>query len=312
MNKAKISGLVVGILVFLLMNFFDRKYLSPIADVLDDTWTQRVFGIDITEEKKLLDIKFITVNNDGDVEHFITRAKNPEEALLSNGYALDEEKRIDTNSPADTLLDDSIIVLNTYRTVLENINISIPYEKIVEGGSLCETLGTKITLQKGVLGVATQTIEKVYVGNSLVSTKLIDEEIISSPRKEILLLSGPNDSPDSVEQIGYNCGYWEAYIDSDVSATDEEKQWLKFTMRLESGCNAESDKHSFYKGLFQWSPCQWYKQFPSDNIFDGKLQIKRTLQKLRAGANPKYMWPAAYKRYVETYGELSWLSSNTN
>ncbi len=54
MNKAKISGLVVEILVFLLMNFFDRQYLSPIADVLDDTWTQKVFGIDTTEEKKLL------------------------------------------------------------------------------------------------------------------------------------------------------------------------------------------------------------------------------------------------------------------
>ena len=80
-------------------------------------------------------------------------------------------------------------------------------------------------------------------------------------------------------------------------------------MRWEYGCNAESDKDDFYKGLFQWSPCQWYSQFPTDNIFDGKAQIRRTLQKLRAGADPEYMWPAVYKRYVATYGELSWLAN---
>ncbi len=312
MRKARIFGVVFGILVFFVLNILDKHFLVPQASVLNYSWTQKVFGIDTLEEKKLLDIKFITVNNDGDVEHFLTNAKTPVEALLLNGYAVDENKKIETNSSSDTLTNDSIIVLNTYRTVLEKVSISIPYEKVTEGESLCENLSTRITLQKGVLGVATQTIQKIYVGDSLVSTEIVGEDLVSSPRKEIILLSGPNDSPDDVEQIGYNCAYWESYIDNEVSATDEEKRWLKFTMRLESGCNAESTKNSYYKGLFQWSPCLWYKQFPNDNIFDGKAQIRRTLQKLRSGANPKYMWPGTYKQYVATYGELSRFVTNSD
>ena len=77
-------------------------------------------------------------------------------------------------------------------------------------------------------------------------------------------------------------------------------------MRKESGCNAEHNRGT-YKGLFQWEPCLWYRLYPTDNIFCGETQIKNTLAKVRAGANPKYMWPAVYKLYVAQYGELSWL-----
>jgi hypothetical protein len=106
------------------------------------------------------------------------------------------------------------------------------------------------------LGVAVQTVQKIYEGNTLVSTEIVGETIVSEPRKEISIVSGPNDSPDEVEQHGYNCPYWESYIDNNIVASDEEKQWLKFTMRWESGCNAESNNNEYYKGLFQWSPCQ--------------------------------------------------------
>lgn len=308
MKKAKLFGCIIGLLVFFTMLGLDNRFFVAQASVLPENWTKMVYGIDASEEKKLLDIKYITVDNDGDVEHFLTNAKTPIEALQSNGYSIDDENMILTDSPSNALADNSLIVIKTYRTTVEDVYISIPYEKVIEGGSLCEKLSTKLTLQKGVLGVATQTVQKVYEGDTLVSTEIIGESVVSEPRKEISIVSGPNDTPDEVEQIGYNCPYWESYIDNEVSATEEEKQWLKFTMRWESGCNAESNKDSFYKGLFQWSPCQWYSQFPSDNIFDGKTQIKRTLQKIRAGANPEKMWPGVYKRYVATYGELSWLS----
>ena len=165
-------------------------------------------------------------------------------------------------------------------------------------------------MQQGVLGAMTQTIKKTYQGGDLVASEIMNKSVVKNPVKEIIILEGPNDSPDQVPQIGYNCPYWESYIDNDVTAFDEEKQWLKFTMRWESGCNGESNKNSYYKGLFQWDPCLWYEQYPNDNIFDGKAQIKRTLEKLRAGARPQYMWPAVYKKYVATYGELSWLNNN--
>ena len=308
MKKAKLLGFILGLLIFFVMLGLDKRFFIAKASVLPSNWTNLVYGIDTQEEKKILDIKYITVDNDGDVQHFLTNAKTPVEALTTNGYAIESDNKIMTDSPSDTLADNSLIVIKTYRTTLEDVYISIPYDKVIEGGSLCERLSTKITLQKGVLGVATQTVQKVYEGDALVSTEIVGESVVSVPRKEVSIVSGHNDTPDEVEQHGYNCPYWESYIDNEVAATDEEKQWLKFTMRWESGCNAESNKDDFYKGLFQWSPCQWYSQFPNDNIFDGKAQIRRTLQKLRAGADPEYMWPAVYKRYVATYGELSWLA----
>ncbi len=309
MKKSRLLGSILGLALFGGMLGLDKKFFIPQASILPQNWATMVYGIDTKEEKKLLDIKYITVDNDGDIQHFLTNAKTPIDALQNNGYAIDDDNKIITDSSFDTLADNSFIVIKTYRTTIENVSVSIPYNKIIEGDTLCERLSTKITLQKGVLGVATQAVQKVYEGDALVSTEIIGETVVSEPRNEIAILSGPYDSPDEVEQIGYNCPFWESYIDNDVSASDEEKQWLKFTMRLESGCNAESDKHQYYKGLFQWSPCQWYSQFPNDNIFDGKAQIKRTLQKLRAGADPEYMWPAVYKKYVEAFGELSWLAA---
>lgn len=309
MKKARLLGCIIGLLLFFVMLGLDKKFFIAKASVLPSNWASLVYGIDTQEEKKALEIKYITVDNDGDVQHFLTNAKTPVEALTANGYAIESDNKIVTDSPSETLTDNSLIVIKTYRTIVEDVYISIPYDKVIEGGSLCERLSTKLTIQKGVLGVATQSIQKVYEGDTLVSTAIVGEAVVSEPRKEISIVSGPNDTPDEVEQHGYNCPYWESYVDNEVSATDEEKQWLKFTMRWESGCNAESDKDDFYKGLFQWSPCQWYSQFPNDNIFDGKAQIRRTLQKLRTGADPEYMWPAVYKRYVATYGELSWLAN---
>jgi hypothetical protein len=152
----------------------------------------------------------------------------------------------------------------------------------------------------------TQRIKKIYEGRDLLTQEVIDQNIVKAPRAEIIVIKGPNDSPSSVPQRGYDCVYWHSYVDN-LNASQEEKQWLKFAMKLESGCNAESNSNQYYKGLLQWDPCLWYKQFPNENIFDGEAQIKRSLQKLRNGADPSRMWPNVYSRYVEKYGALSWL-----
>lgn len=306
MKLAKVFGITLSIILFLLLNNFDKRYYQPSTAVLDSNWSNLVFGIDNLDSIAKLQTKYITVDNDGDIQHFLTNASTPIDALIENGYSVSNMNRVITSSPLNVLTNNAYIIIQTYRTTIEEINITVPFERILQGSSLCQKLNQKIVSQQGVLGITAQTFKKTYQGGDLVASEIVNENILRAPVKEIVILEGPDDDPSQVPQIGYNCSYWESYIDNNVSATDEEKQWLKFTMRWESGCNAENNK-DYYKGLFQWDPCIWYEQFPNDNIFDGKIQIAKTLYKIRAGARPQYMWPAVYKKYVATYGELSWL-----
>lgn len=306
MKPAKVFGIVLGISIFLLLNNLDNRYYQASIPVLDSNWSNLVFQVDAQEAQSVLQAKFITVDNDGDIQHFLTNAPTPMDALIENGYSVSNMNRVITTSPLDVLTDNAYITLQTYRTTIEDITIALPFERIIQGTTLCQKLSQKVVSQQGVLGAMTQTFKKTYQGGDLVASEVVNENVLKNPVKEIVILEGPDDNPNQVPQIGYNCAYWESFIDNNVSASDEEKQWLKFTMRWESGCNAESNK-DYYKGLFQWDPCLWYEQFPNDNIFDGKAQITKTLYKLRAGARPQYMWPAVYKKYVAQFGELSWL-----
>jgi len=307
MKLARVLTIIFSLGIFLLLNNFDKRYYQPSLPVLDSNWTNLVFGVDSDQSVEELRTKYITVDNDGDIQHFLTTASTPIDALIENGYSVSNMNRVITTSPLNVLTNNAYIILQTYRTIIEDITISVPFERITQGATLCQNLSKKIVSQQGVLGIMTQTFRKTYEGGDLVASEIVEENLLKEPVKEIIILEGPDDNPNQVPQIGYNCTYWESYVDNNVSASAEEKQWLKFTMKWESGCNAESNKHSYYKGLFQWDPCLWYEQFPNDNIFDGKKQIQRTLAKLRAGARPQYMWPAVYKKYVATYGELSWL-----
>jgi len=306
MKPVKVFGIVLGIGIFLLLNNLDNRYYKASIPALDSSWSKLVFEVDAQEAQSGLDAKLITVDNDGDIQHFLTIAPTPMDALIENGYSVSNMNHVITTSPLNVLTNNAYITLQTYRTTIEDITISLPFEKITQGSSLCQKLSQRIISQQGVLGIMTQTFKKTYEGGDLVASEIVNENLQKAPVKEIVILKGPDDNPNQVPQIGYNCTYWESYIDNNVSASDEERQWLKFTMRWESGCNGESNK-DYYKGLFQWDPCLWYEQFPNDNIFDGKAQIARTLAKLRAGAKPQYMWPAVYKKYVAAYGELSWL-----
>jgi len=307
MKLARVLTIIFSLGIFLLLNNFDKRYYQPSLPVLDSNWTNLVFGVDSDQSVEELRTKYITVDNDGDIQHFLTTASTPIDALIENGYSVSNMNRVITTSPLNVLTNNAYIILQTYRTIIEDITISVPFERITQGTTLCQNLSKKIVSQQGVLGIMTQTFRKTYEGGDLVASEIVEENLLKEPVKEIIILEGPDDNPNQVPQIGYNCTYWESYVDNNVSASAEEKQWLKFTMKWESGCNAESNKHSYYKGLFQWDPCLWYEQFPNDNIFDGKKQIQRTLAKLRAGARPQYMWPAVYRKYVATYGELSWL-----
>lgn len=310
MKLVKIFGVFVGLAIFLLLSNLDRRYPQASNPVLDSNWIKSVYGIDNDELIAGLGAKFISVSFNGDIQYFLTNSPTPVDALLDNGYSVSNMNRIVTTSPLNALSSNSFIILQTYTTTVEDITIYVPYERVIQGTTLCEKLSEEVIQQKGVLGATTQTIKKSYVDGELVATEVVDEVIQRAPINEIIILQGPDDTPDQVPQVEakYPCDYWGAYIDNVVLASDEEKQWLKFTMKWESGCNAGSN-NGYYKGLFQWDPCLWYEQFPNDNIFDGTAQITRTLWKIHMGGNPKYMWPAVYKKYVAEFGELSWLSN---
>lgn len=248
-------------------------------------------------------VKGVYVKYDSEVEYQFVKANTPNEALSILGYGFGDNKKITTSSPEDELLNNSIIIIQSYRTEIFEEEIVMPFETI-SNDSLCPRLSKKVVEQVGENGLMMQKIKRVYLEGKLIQETVIEEEVLKQPIKEIVRYEGANDSPTSVTNLGSSCDYWKSVIDS-LNATEEEKQWLKFTMDKESHCNAENGKK--YKGLFQWNPCLWYKLYPNDNIFDGKAQIKRTLQKIREGAHPKNMWPAVYKQYIAEYGKLSWL-----
>jgi hypothetical protein len=303
-----LRGLLV--LTIFIFSLFGLYRLQPESYAFMEL-PERVYqAYGVSSEEALGDnsIKFVTVNYDGEIKKFFSRSQNPVTALIDSGYSVSNRNKIVSTSPISTLYDGTYIQVYTYKTTIDEILLDIPYKTILNGEILCRSLAQEVVEQEGVLGVMSQRIKRTYKGDILVAEEIVDETIEREPRPQIIVIRGPQDLPDSVPQRGYACGYWNSYIDNNINATTEEKNWLKFIISCESGCNAESNK-SFYKGLFQWNPCLWYKQYPNDNIFDGEVQIKRTLQKLREGTNPNQMWPSCHRAYKSQPGveELSWL-----
>ena len=303
MSRKKIFFVLLISVLFLEIYYINSifpvsSYSKGSPSVLEETFRNKKAVLD---EK----IKIVTVTYNKNSSMYLTRSITPTQALLSLGYPVSNSNRIFSTSPADRLYTDSHILIQTYRRELSNLTVEIPFRTETKGTVLCAKLAKPVIEQEGVLGVKTQIIEKYYLEDKFISERIVSESIDKEPVDKIIAYTGANHDPDSVTQLGYNCNHWNSVVDS-LNATDEEKQWLRFTMKWESGCNAEHNK-GFYKGLFQWSPCLWYSSYPNDNIFDGYAQIRNTLNKVRAGAHPKYMWPAVYKKYLQQYPPLSWL-----
>ena len=307
MFKTRLIGTVLAIVLMFVMSLIPAaNWTNKEARYKSNTFIHMVYGVDADVEKERYTPKIVVVNYEGKIKKHITTASSPVFALMELGYPISTMKKVVSTSPMNTLYNNSYIYVFSYRDTIDEVKLEIPYQRIVKGGTLCERLSQKVLQQEGVLGIMTQKVRRVYERGELVMEEILEKDITREPRAEIYIIKGPDDSPREVPQIGYNCDYWFAYVDT-IKASEEEKRWLKWTMKYESGCNAENNRHPYYKGLFQWDPCLWYKQYPNDSIFDGRAQIKRTLEKVRGGASPARMWPAVYKLYVAKYGELSWL-----
>jgi len=305
MIKNNVLLFLTFLFLFLIVDLLNIIFYTYPEQTNSKRFTDIVYNVDTEEVKKELNIKLVTVNYNGKIQSHLTRSYSPVTALIDLGYSVSNMNRITSISPISELHNNSYILVQSYTSTIDEIVYEIPYKTIIKGSTLCQQLSPKVKEQEGVLGLMLKRVKRIYRGNELIAEEILEESVQKEARAEIIVIKGPDDSPASVPQIGYNCTYWHAYVDG-LNATAEEKQWLKFVMKWESGCNAENNK-GFYKGLFQWSPCIWYKQWPYDNIFDGRLQIKRALEKLRNGTDPNNVWPAVHRKYVAKYGELSWL-----
>jgi len=290
----RVAGIIFGIFI---LNSLSLLFPLNTASIELPERIYSIYRIDPVQAREASHIRMVTVSYDGDVKTHFCRSYSPVTALIDLGYSVSNRNKITSTSPISQLFTNSHILVETYRTTIDEILLKIPYETITKGNVLCKRLTKEVVEQEGVLGLMVQRIKRTYKGDTLIVEEVIEENVQREARPEIVVITGPEDLPTSVPQRGNNCTYWNAYIDS-INASVQEKEWLKFLMKGESGCNAESNR-SFYKGLFQWDPCLWYTQYPNDNIFNGEAQVQRTLEKLRNGADPSKMWPAVHRRYLQ-------------
>jgi len=285
--------ILLGLFLVLIANkshtlvYADTNKNKPLTEL-----TSLIYDLDPSKERVSQGPKVITVKRGNDVFKIFTTLTNIPDILKQNDIFLENNDSIilNTRYPVDGTI---LSIIKTEIFLVENI-IDIPYEtQIIRTSDLFE--GERKTLQKGVLGLKTEKFLHYYEDGILVKSELIEENVHSEPVSEVVKVGTSWYSLEGITIRGYNCPYWYSVVNSGPYST-EEKKWLKFIMYCESGCNAESNK-STYKGLFQWSPYWWRKQF-SENIFDGHAQLKHTIAKYRAGESTRAnQWPSCHSKY---------------
>jgi len=295
-----ISLLIVALGVFsffLIIKSDELVFASQPLIPIDGKIREALFLPDPLQEKASYGPKLITIQRGGTAFNTLTTLSNVYDILRENSIELNKNDYVYLNT--EYVINGSVIkIVKTTNTIFEMLE-EIPFEKeVVENSQLLK--GEEKVIQEGKNGIKKQVYFNTYEDNVLVKSELIDEIIIKKPIKEIKEVGTSMYSLNNIEKKGYNCPFWYSVVDSGPY-TQEEKDWLKFMMYCESGCNAESNK-SNYKGLFQWSPYWWNKQF-DENIFDGYAQIKHTVEKYRAGeATRSSQWPRCNAKYLKATG----------
>ena len=296
-----ISLLIVALGVFsffLIIKSDELVFASQPLIPIDGDIREALFLPDPLQEKVSYGPKLITIQRGDTAFNTLTTLSNVYDILRENSIKLDKNDYVYLNT--EYVINGSVIkIVRTTNTIFEMLE-EIPFEKeVIENPQLLK--GEEKVIQEGKSGVKKQVYFNTYEDNVLVKSELIDEIIMKKPVKEIKEIGTSMYSLNNIEKKGYNCPFWYSVVDSGPY-TQEEKDWLKFMMYCESGCNAESNK-SNYKGLFQWSPYWWNKQF-DENIFDGYAQIKHTVEKYRAGeATRSSQWPGCNAKYLKAIAE---------
>jgi hypothetical protein len=260
-----------------------------------------IYEFDTQEVKNVYNLNLVTVVINGLPKRVLTNRIDIYRFLEDLGVVVNNNKRI--ISTTDEIQDGTVIRVITVGTVVEEEQIEIPY-RTEEVATKEIPYGKSLTVQEGVLGIRTKEVKRTYEDGILVSEEILSERITREPENAIVKIGVLKYSPEDLDvRYGYNCAHWYSVVDQG-DYTEQEKQWLKFVMECESGCNAENNRNSTYKGLFQWNPRYWDIFFPDENIFDGYAQIKNTMWKVRDGAKLNVYWPNCHRKYVAKYGEF--------
>jgi len=304
--KTKKSNILIPVPLLILFGFLliisflalgSVVYAQQDKYIPENEITKISFLPSLTTPSTYQGLKFITIEKDYKVYKVLTKSSDIFQIFRENDIHIDKNDIVTLSTRY--LQDGTIISVVRTDKIFVFKFVDIPYEtETVENSAYAK--GQKIIKQKGVNGVMKQKLLNTYENGYLVESILVSEIVDLPAKKEIIELGTSDFLLQDIEKRGYNCPFWYSVVESGPY-TDEEKKWLKFIMYCESGCNAESDKGT-YKGLFQWNPYWWKKQF-SENIFDGYAQIKHTIEKYRAGESTREnQWPACHARYRSLNG----------
>jgi len=284
---------------FLLLTFFLLYYSKNLVlaqesiNISDTKIEEYLYLPDRVREKISYGPKLVSIKRGDEVVDILTTLTKVEDILNENSFILQKNDYVFLNT--QYVINGSIIkIVRTNSVLFESIQ-EIPFSSETrESSNLLK--GQEKIIQEGVLGVKKEVYQNTYEDGVLVKSVLTDEIVLKHPQKEIAEIGTAWYTLEGIEIHNYDCPHWYSVVDSGPYSL-EEKDWLKYIMYCESGCNAESNK-SNYKGLFQWSPYWWSKQF-DENIFDGYAQIKHTVEKYRAGASTRAsQWPACNAQYL--------------
>jgi len=305
MKKAKLFLFILICLLpalpIIILGFKVSYIKASESDNIPDA-SKIIFYFDPEEIKNVYNLNLVTVVINSIPRKVLTNRTDVIRLLQDLGVVVNNNKRI--ISTTDKVQTGTVIRVITMGTVIEIEEETIPFK--TESVATKEIpYGETLVAQEGVLGIRTKEVKRIYEDGVLVSEETLSEEIIQEPVHSIIKVGVLKYSPDDLDvQYGYNCKHWYSVVNAG-NYTDQEKRLLKFMMECESGCNAESNKNSTYKGLFQWNPKYWDIFFPEDNIFDGYAQIKNTIWKIRNGVNLYSYWPGCYRQYVAKHGEFT-------
>lgn len=286
--------LISGIYLFLNINSnHTLVYANTHTDQSRVELNSLMYGIDIREERISAKGKLLTIKRGNNIFHIFTTSSDLHEIFREYGITLASNDFVFLST--DALVNGTIVSIVRTKILLVENTLDIPFEtETIESAKRPQ--GEKVVVQKGVLGIKTERELHYYEDGELVGKELIEEYVSRDPVKEIVEVGTFPYTLDGIEIRGYDCPYWYTVVDSGPYS-EEEKKWLKFIMYCESKCNAESNK-SGYKGLFQWSPYWWSKQF-TENIFDGHAQLLHTVEKYRAGESTRAkQWPHCNAKYL--------------
>ncbi len=293
----KILFLLLTISVFSVLILVYSTHTVVLAEKSEESKAadMRLLAYGVTDDavKERYNPKIVSIKRGKTVYKVLTNKTDIKDILNDFYIQLDSKERLTSNT--EFVREGTVIKIIRSEIVTEVINITIPYEvETIKTDKYMK--GEENVVQAGVKGLKTQRIVNYFEDGKLLKREVVDEKVKQEAVTKIVEVGTAIYSLTGIDKKGYNCPYWYSVVDSGPYS-DGEKEWLKFVMKCESGCNAESTK-GYYKGLFQWNPVFWRKQY-SENIFDGHAQIKHTVEKLRAGAAT--MWPACNRSFEASH-----------